>query len=78
MSKRLPASVREKARALVARIEAGATLGELRGKRMKHDRGIGSIAIGRRWRMTVEITDAGLVPIKVQSHEDYSRGQCPR
>ena len=78
MSKRLPLEVREKALALVARIEAGATLGELRGRHMKHDRRVASISIGLRWRMTVEITDAGLVPIRVQSHEDYSRGQRPR
>jgi hypothetical protein len=78
MSKRLPLDVREKALALEARINAGATLGELRGRHMKHDRRVGSIEIGLRWRMTVVITDAGLVPLRVQSHEDYSRGNRPR
>ena len=73
-----PAKVVERAREFARQIEAGATVADLGAKRMRHDRDVVSVRIGRSWRVIVDASGDRLVPVALRSHEDYSRGAKPR
>lgn len=74
--RKVPAHVARDARAVIDRVAAGATVRELGGKRMKHDRTCVSVELGRSWRLVLDATGE-LTPVAVLSHENYSRGARP-
>lgn len=75
--RRVPSKIAKRARAIAARAEGGATVRDLGGKRMKHNRREISVPIGRSWRVILRDTGDGLEAIAVMSHERYSRGMKP-
>lgn len=74
---KVPAKVRRKAEAIMAKIDAGEPVNALGGKRLKHDRSVVSFPLGRRWRMLAKFEDGKLEPLEVMSHEQYSKGARP-
>lgn len=74
---KLPEKIRRKATAALDSLSAGATVRDLRGKRLQHDRTIVSVPLGRRWRMLLRETDDALELMEVLSHEQYSKGARP-
>jgi hypothetical protein len=72
MTQRIPAKIQARADAIADRIREGASLQSLRAKRMKHDRTMISVPVGRHWRLMVEQTKEGLVVGALMSHGDYN------
>ncbi|HUV47469.1 MAG TPA: hypothetical protein VMX11_00710 [Actinomycetes bacterium] len=69
---RVPRRVRDKALEVEAMIDSGAAVHEFGGRRMRHNRTIIGVSLGRRWRMLVREVDGVLQAHSVLSHEDYS------
>lgn len=74
---RLPKSHQRKARNILAALERGEPWATYRGKRLRHDRTVVTIPLGRRWRMILRDTGDGLEFVEACSHERYSRGAKP-
>ena len=75
---RKPAKIVKRARAIEAKIEAGATATEIGARHLRHDRSRLSVKIGQRYRLLVIRRDDGkLEPTALLTHEEYSRGAWP-
>lgn len=74
---RLPKDRQRKARAILDGLARGEPLATYRGKRMRHDRTVVSVPLGRRWRIILRDTGDGLEFVAACSHERYSRGAKP-
>lgn len=68
----LPDHVVTKARAIIAALGENKNYRDFGGKRLRHNRFIVSIPIGRNYRMLCEDCGTFLIPQKVLSHEDYN------
>lgn len=68
----LPDHVVTKARAIIAALGENKNYRDFGGKRLRHNRLIVSIPIGRNYRMLCEDCGTFLIPQKVLSHEDYN------
>ena len=68
----LPDRVVTKARAIIAALGENKNYRDFGGKRLRHNRLIVSIPVGRHYRMLCEDCGTFLIPQKVLSHEDYN------
>jgi putative NADH-flavin reductase len=68
----LPDRVVAKARAIISALGENKNYRDFGGKRLRHNRFIVSIPIGRNYRMLCEDCGTFLIPQKVLSHEDYN------
>lgn len=68
----LPARVADRARTILAALAAGEAWSKFKGKRMRHDRKVISVPIGRRYRLLLRIEDGVLQPLSCTSHEQYN------
>lgn len=68
----LPQRIVIKARQIIAALQEGVSLHQLRGKRFPFDRTLVRIPITYRYRMLCRCGKSGIIPIKVMSHEDYN------
>ncbi|MGL5061886.1 MAG: DUF7682 family zinc-binding protein [Microcoleus sp.] len=68
----LPDRVVIKARAIIAALGENKNYRDFGGKRLRHNRFIVSIPIGRHYRLLCEDCGTFLIPQKVLSHEDYN------
>lgn len=67
-----PSHVLRKARQVVAQMEKGLPYWKLRGKRLKRNRKVISIPVGRRWRL-VGLDEEGTTTLKeLLSHAQYN------
>ncbi len=62
----------EKARQIIADINAGTPYTAFKGKRMNFDRNIISVPLNHDFRLLYQQTDTGLTLTSVMSHEDYN------
>lgn len=69
---RLPPKVVAKARQVIEALHSGASLHQLRGKRFVFDRTLIGIPVTYRYRLLCRHLKAGIVPLKVMSHETYN------
>lgn len=70
--RRLPRHIVEKTRALLERLDAGATVRDLEAKRLQFDRQLVSIVVTREYRLVCLDDGAHLHPLEALSHEDYN------
>ncbi len=71
---RLPTEkLAKKARTILDSIESGTCYTQFKGKRLKYNRNIISVPVNSDYRIIYRVTDDGLVPRKVMSHEEYNR-----
>ncbi len=68
----LPDYVVTKARAIIAALGENKNYRDFGGKRLRHNRLIISIPLGRHYRMLCKDCGTFLIPHKVLSHEDYN------
>ena len=68
----LPDYVVTKARAIIAALGENKNYRDFGGKRLRHNRLIISIPVGRHYRMLCKDYGTFLIPQKVLSHEDYN------
>jgi hypothetical protein len=68
----LPDHVVTKARAIITALGENKNYRDFGGKRLRHNRLIVSIPVGRNYRMLCEDCGTFLIPQKVLSHEDYN------
>ncbi|HPP00593.1 MAG: hypothetical protein HPY51_20610 [Candidatus Omnitrophica bacterium] len=67
-----PKGIVRKARHVLTRIQAGASIAELGGKRMHYDRHILSIPVGNGYRLICQDRNGRVVPQLLLTHEDYN------
>lgn len=72
---RKPRKIADRARAVAEDVRAGATAAQLGARRLRHDRHVLSVRLGRSWRVMLEERDGRLVPVALMSHEQYSTGK---
>lgn len=68
----LPRGVVVKTREVLAKLAGGEYWGRLGGKRMRSDRNVISIPIGRDYRLLCRDHGDRIVPERALSHEDYN------
>jgi hypothetical protein len=68
----IPHRVKEKARRVIQQLEQGKPYWQMQGKRLRKDRSVISIPIGRRWRLVVLDCGSGEIqPKELLSHGQY-------
>lgn len=75
---RLPRKEQAKAAAILEALGRGEPVATYKGKRLRHDRSMVSVPVGRRWRLLLRDTADGLTFVRACSHEEYSKGAKPR
>jgi len=71
--RKLPKAVRAKAQGICDRLQGGTPVRDLRGQRMRHDRSLISIPVGRRYRLLVVESDEGMDVRDLLTHEAYNK-----
>ena len=66
-----PPGVLNKARQIIARMEAGTPYWQLHGKRLQFNRRVISIPVGRTWRILAEDKAGRVRACQVLSHANY-------
>lgn len=68
-----PKPIVVQAESVVAKIQAGATMADVKAHYMRHDRRLVSVPIGYRYRLLCRAEKTGMVPIELMTHEAYNR-----
>ncbi|EDM75796.1 hypothetical protein PPSIR1_34687 [Plesiocystis pacifica SIR-1] len=61
-----------RARAILEAVSNGAPWHQFNGKRLRHDRDVVSVPLGRRYRILFRTDDGSPQPVSVMSHESYN------
>jgi hypothetical protein len=69
---RTPPAVLQRARQVIERLEQGVPYWRLRGKRLRCNRELISIPVGRKWRILAIDCSGRIVPAEVLSHARYN------
>ncbi len=75
MKQKIPNRIQARAKEIIAQISKGAPVARFHGKRLRNDRTVISIPIGRNWRLLLRSTREGLLFDQILSHEDYNRAK---
>ena len=67
-----PPDVLRRARLVIERLEGGVPYWRLRGKRLRRDRDLISIPIGRKWQILAVDSGERVIPCRVLSHARYN------
>jgi hypothetical protein len=67
-----PAGVLAKAHSIIVRLEAGTPYWKLRSKRLRSNRRVISIPVGRSWRILAEDGGGQVRALQVLSHSSYN------